>query len=157
MWAFVGAGLLRREKRYVLLYLPFSLVMFVAGMLFAYFVALPVAMLYLLTLDASVGYLLNYLPYFKLIVSILAIFGLLFQLPLVMMVLVRLGMVEVRTFSHYRRHAIVPRLRRRRAAGALSGAVQPVPARDTDVRALRVRHPALPGWPKNARRAADAA
>ncbi|MGO8704149.1 MAG: twin-arginine translocase subunit TatC [Candidatus Brocadiia bacterium] len=106
-WAFVGAGLRWREKRYVLIYLPFSLVMFIAGMLFAYFAALPVAMLYLPTVDASVGYLLNYLQYFKFIVSILAIFGLLFQLPLVMMVLARLGMVEVKTFSHYRRHAIV--------------------------------------------------
>jgi len=107
LWAFVGAGLQRREKRYVLLYLPFSLVMFVAGMFFAYFAALPVAMLYLPTVDVSVGYLLNYLLYFKFIVSILAIFGLLFQLPLVMMVLARMGMVEVKTYSHYRRHAIV--------------------------------------------------
>ncbi len=107
VWAFIGAGLRSREKRYVLTYLPFSLVMFIAGMLFAYFAALPVAMLYLLTVDSSVGYLLNYLLYFKFIVSILAIFGLLFQLPLVMMALARMGMVEVKTFSHYRRHAIV--------------------------------------------------
>jgi sec-independent protein translocase protein TatC len=107
VWAFVGAGLRWREKRYVLLYLPFSLIMFVAGMLFAYFAALPVAMLYLPTVDVAVGYLLNYLLYFKFIVSILAIFGLLFQLPLLMMALARMGMVEVKTFTHYRRHAIV--------------------------------------------------
>ena len=48
-----------------------------------------------------------YAPYFKLIVTIMAIFGLLFQLPLVMMALARLGMVEVKTLAHYRRHAIV--------------------------------------------------
>jgi sec-independent protein translocase protein TatC len=106
-WAFVGAGMLRREKRFVLRYLPFSLIMFAAGMLFAYFAALPVAMLYLPTVDASIGYLLNYLLYFKFIVSILAIFGLLFQLPLLMMALARIGVVEIKTFSHYRRHAIV--------------------------------------------------
>jgi sec-independent protein translocase protein TatC len=64
-------------------------------------------MLYLPTVDVAVGYLLNYLLYFEFIVSILAIFGLLFQLPLLMMALARMGMVEVKTFTHYRRHAIV--------------------------------------------------
>jgi sec-independent protein translocase protein TatC len=106
-WAFIGAGLLRREKSLVLRYLPFSLVLFVVGMLFAYFVALPIAMLYLLTLDPRIGLMLMIVPYVKFIVTILAIFGLLFQLPLVMMALARMGVTTAKTMAHYWRHAIV--------------------------------------------------
>jgi len=106
-WAFVGAGLLQREKRVFLRYLPLSLVLFVAGVLFAYFVALPVAVIYLLSLDPDIGLLLGFGKYIKMVVWILASFGLVFQLPLVMMALARLGIVAGRTFAHYRRHAIV--------------------------------------------------
>ena len=106
-WAFIGAGLRDGEKRLVLRYLPLSLGLFVVGMLFAYFVALPIAMLYLLTVDPEINLVLMYAPYMKLIVTIMAAFGLVFQLPLVMMALAKLGMVQVRTMTHYRRHAIV--------------------------------------------------
>jgi sec-independent protein translocase protein TatC len=107
MWAFVGAGLFSREKRLILRFLPLSLALFVVGMLFAYFLALPIAMLYLLTLDPGVRWVLQYAPYVKLIVAIMAIFGLLFQLPLIMMALARLGMVTAKSWAHYWRHAIV--------------------------------------------------
>jgi sec-independent protein translocase protein TatC len=107
VWSFIGAGLLPREKRVVLRYLPLSLGLFAVGMLFAYFAALPIAMFYLLTLDPEIGLMLMYAPYVKLIVMILAIFGLLFQLPLVMMALARMGVVTAKTMAHYWRHAIV--------------------------------------------------
>jgi sec-independent protein translocase protein TatC len=107
MWAFVGAGLLRRERLVILRYLPLSLGLFVVGMLFAYFAALPIAMLYLLTLDPEIRWVLMYAPYVKLTVAIMAIFGLLFQLPLVMAALARLGMVTAKSWAHYWRHAIV--------------------------------------------------
>jgi sec-independent protein translocase protein TatC len=107
MWAFIGAGLLQREKRFILRYLPLSLGLFVVGMLFAYFVALPIAMFYLLTLDPTIGLMLMYAPYLRLIVMIAVIFGLLFQLPLVMMALARMGVVTAKTMAHYWRHAIV--------------------------------------------------
>ena len=106
-WAFVGAGLLKREKRVFLRYLPLSLGLFLVGMLFAYFVALPIAVIYLLSLAPDIGLMLGFGKYVKTVVWILASFGLVFQLPLVMMALARLGFVAGRTFAHYRRHAIV--------------------------------------------------
>ncbi|MGD0999922.1 MAG: twin-arginine translocase subunit TatC [Candidatus Brocadiia bacterium] len=107
LWAFIGAGLRPGEKSVVLRYLPLSLALFIAGMLFAYLVALPIAMLYLLTVDPEINLVLMYAPYMKLIIKIMAAFGLVFQLPLVMMALARLGLVQVKTMTHYRRHAIV--------------------------------------------------
>lgn len=107
LWAFIGAGLRDREKRVILRYLPLSLGLFVVGMLFAYFAALPLAMLYLLTVDPQINPVLMYAPYMKLIVTIMAAFGLVFQLPLLMAALARLGLVQVKTMTHYRRHAIV--------------------------------------------------
>jgi sec-independent protein translocase protein TatC len=64
-------------------------------------------MLYLLTVDPQINPVLMYAPYVRLIVTIMAIFGLLFQLPLVMTALTRVGVIQVKTMTHYRRHAIV--------------------------------------------------
>lgn len=106
-WAFIGAGLTRREHRAILRYLPLSITLFLIGTAFAYFVAIPVGLLFLLSLDPDVTPMLMYGPYFSLITTSVGLFGLGFQLPLVCMVLARLGIVTARTLVRNRRYAIV--------------------------------------------------
>jgi sec-independent protein translocase protein TatC len=107
MWGFIGTGLLVRERRVVLKYLPFSLGLFALGMAFAYLAIFPSALLFLLTVDRSVELVLAYSSYFELVVMTLAIFGLAFQLPLVMMAVARIGLVSPKSFAGKRRIAIV--------------------------------------------------
>jgi len=102
-WAFVGAGLLERERRAILRYLPLSLGLFLAGLAFAYFVAVPVALLYLVSVDPEIKMVLMYGPYFGLMVVMLGMFGLAFQMPLVAMVLATLGILPARTLAGKRR------------------------------------------------------
>lgn len=106
-WAFIGAGLLRRERRVVLTYLPVSLLLFAAGVAFAYIAVVPVMFLYLLTMDTTIETFIMIGPYVGLLVVTVGAFGLAFQLPLVLMALVRLGILSVKTLSHSRRYAIV--------------------------------------------------
>lgn len=107
VWAFIGAGLLRRERSVVLRYLPFSLGLFATGVIFAYLAVVPVMFLYLLTVDLDLQPMLMYGSYVGLMVVMLACFGLAFQLPLILMALVRIGIVSVKTLSRSRRYAIV--------------------------------------------------
>ena len=106
-WAFIGAGLTAVERRKVWRYVPFSLALFFAGMMFAYFVAVPIALLFLLSVDTQIIPTLMYGPYFSLIVITVALFGAAFQMPLVAMALARLGIVSARTLADKRRYAIV--------------------------------------------------
>ena len=106
-WAFIGAGLLPRERHVVLKYLPLSLILMIAGVLFGYFIAVPIALIYLLGVDPDIKLVLMYSSYFGTIVIMLAMFGLAFQLPLVTMALARLGIVSVQTLRRSRRYAIV--------------------------------------------------
>jgi len=106
-WAFIGAGLTGRERRAVLRYLPLSILLFAAGVAFAYFIAIPIALLFLLSVDPDVKPVLMYRPYFTMVVTSVGLFGLAFQMPLVAMALARVGIVPARTLAKNRRYAIV--------------------------------------------------
>ncbi|WP_456433844.1 twin-arginine translocase subunit TatC [Thermosulfuriphilus sp.] len=83
-------------------------VLFYAGAAFCYFVTLPFGINFLLSYGTgkiqpviSVGKFVSFVGLF--IIS----FGLIFELPLIMILLSRLGLVHPRTMAHYRRHAIL--------------------------------------------------
>jgi sec-independent protein translocase protein TatC len=106
-WGFIGVGLTRSERRIVLGYLPLSLLLFATGMAFAYFLALPVAALFLLTVDPDIVPTIFVGPYFIMVAWTLVAFGAAFQLPLLAMALARLGIVSAATLAHSRGYAIV--------------------------------------------------
>lgn len=107
MWAFIASGLLERERRTVYRYLPLSVALFLAGMAFAYFIAIPAALLFLLSVDPGITPVLMVGPYFSLVVTTVGVFGIAFQMPLVAMALARIGIVPARAMARYRRYAIV--------------------------------------------------
>ena len=106
--AFVGPGLTRREKRYVLMSLPFVTVLFILGVLFAFFVAAPQAFGFLSTFgdglfrwDPRGQEVLNF--YLKLMIGA----GLAFQLPAVMFVLAKLRILSAQKQAALWRFALV--------------------------------------------------
>jgi sec-independent protein translocase protein TatC len=101
IWTFVAAGLYRHEKRYVHIFLPFSLGLFLAGAALAGgFVFQPV-LDFLFTYNAWMGIdpdprISEWLSF----VLILPLgFGISFQLPLVMLFLERIGIFSVSTYT----------------------------------------------------------
>jgi sec-independent protein translocase protein TatC len=109
IWAFVSAGLYRREKRVVSLAIPFFVLLFLLGAAFFYFVVADPAIRFLVHFDIW----LRVRPFITLqtlvgfMAQMMLVFGLAFQTPLVVLVLAKAGLVSMRTLRRYRRHAIV--------------------------------------------------
>ncbi|MBD4611667.1 twin-arginine translocase subunit TatC, partial [Xanthomonas citri pv. citri] len=54
-WAFIGAGLYRHERHYVVKFLPFSLSLFLAGVFLCFFGVLPYTLGFLLQFNVWLG------------------------------------------------------------------------------------------------------
>ncbi|MBI5210597.1 MAG: twin-arginine translocase subunit TatC [Elusimicrobia bacterium] len=94
-WLFVARALDESWRRPVRLLTPVSYLLFVAGMALAYFVVLPAAMRFLLACGSeSVKPLLTVGSYVGFAASLCLSFGAVFQLPLVLFVLNRAGLVS---------------------------------------------------------------
>lgn len=109
IWEFVAAGLYRTERQYVHIYLPFSLTLFLIGAAIAYFFAFDYMLQFLFWFHEMMGID----PYPKLSDYITTVvlmplgFGVSFQLPLVMLLLERLGIFTRANYLSKWRAAIV--------------------------------------------------
>ena len=105
---FVAPGLTAKERNYLLALLPGSLLAFVGGVAFGYFVLTPQALPFLINFGNSViDDQTRVSSYVDFMIRLLFGMGLAFQTPLVMYLLAQLGIVNVRTFSRFRRYWII--------------------------------------------------
>jgi sec-independent protein translocase protein TatC len=110
VWKFVEPGLLEKEKRFLYPIMGVSIVLFILGVLFAYFAVLPVALKFLIGIGIEV---LKVTPmisidlYTSFILKLILAFGFLFQLPIVMYILTAIGVVPLETWKKWRRPFIV--------------------------------------------------
>jgi sec-independent protein translocase protein TatC len=107
IWSFIAAGLYPHEKRLVNVYLPFSLGLFLGGVLLCQFFVMPAAVRALLwfneLLDINPDLRLSEWLGFAIMLPL--VFGLSFQTPVVMYFLFRVGLVELDTFREKRKLA----------------------------------------------------
>ncbi|MBI3823414.1 MAG: twin-arginine translocase subunit TatC [Planctomycetes bacterium] len=105
IWMFIAAGLYPHEKRLVNVYLPFSLFLFISGVLVCQFLVIPRAIEAMLWFNEWLGLSaelrLNEWLGFALMMPI--VFGLSFQTPLVMMFLHKVGICTLEMYRGYRR------------------------------------------------------
>jgi len=107
-WQFISFGLKEKEKRYLLFYGPFSLILFLVGASFAYFVAIPVGLRFLLSFGgSSLEPMISISKYLSFIILMILSFGVLFELPLVSLVLVKIGVISPQFLAKNRRVAII--------------------------------------------------
>jgi len=110
LWKFVEPGLLPHEKKLLYPLLGVGIFLFLLGVLFAYFVVLPVALKFLIGIGIDV---LKVTPmisidlYTSFILKLILAFGFLFQLPIVMYILTSLGIVKNETWKKWRKPFIV--------------------------------------------------
>lgn len=109
IWSFVAAGLYPHEKRYVHLFLPISIGLFLAGAALAFFVVFKFVLAFLfdfydwMNIDPTPR--INEWLSFVLLLPIG--FGLSFQLPLVMLFLERIRVFTVEQYLSYWRYAVL--------------------------------------------------
>jgi sec-independent protein translocase protein TatC len=106
---FVAPGLTRREKRMLAPGLLAGVLLFVAGVVFAFFVTLPLVMNFLYSLAEGMGWQNRWTVrfYVGFLSRFVLVSGVTFELPLVLAILVRLEVLSIRQLKHYRRHAII--------------------------------------------------
>ena len=114
LWLFVAPGLYRHEKRAFLPFLMWTPVLFVMGASFVYYVMLPFSVKFFggyqvaptkgvmgIELQAKVS------DYLDLVMTLMFAFGLTFQLPVLLSLLGKVGIVTSRALKDMRRYAIV--------------------------------------------------
>jgi len=108
MWAFVAAGLYPHEKKYVHIYLPFSLALFLCGVLVCQYLVMPIGIHYLLSFNEwmNVEPNLRLTDWLSFAIMMPLITGAAFQTPLVMFFLERAGIVTVEQYQKHWRIAI---------------------------------------------------
>jgi sec-independent protein translocase protein TatC len=114
VYLFLAPGLYKREKRVLLPYLVGGPVLFFAGSALAYYFVMPMAWKFFASFETSAhaGAMAIMLEakvseYLSLVLQVILAFGLAFQLPVVLTLLVRVGLVKTSTFTRGRRYAVV--------------------------------------------------
>ncbi|MCX7704150.1 MAG: twin-arginine translocase subunit TatC [Planctomycetota bacterium] len=109
LWRFVSAGLYPSERKTIGTFIPFSLLLFAAGLLFGYFLLIPIGLRFLLSYGDSQMFFPSitlgfYLSFF---ITIMLSLGVVFQLPLVMLILAAVGIITLEWLRKARRFFIV--------------------------------------------------
>lgn len=111
MWAFVAPGLKRNERRFIFPILILSPILFFVGAAFAFYVLLPFVFGFFIEMNEASPVPSVMLPaareYLSFAIKMLQVFGIAFQLPLVMVLLNRLGILSRERVLKMRRYAIV--------------------------------------------------
>jgi sec-independent protein translocase protein TatC len=105
---FLAPALKDREKRYLYLSMPLVVVLFAAGVCFAYFIFLPPALKFLLTFGSDIAQpMITVSNYVSVLVRLLLAVGLVFEIPLVITLLAKLGVVSPQKLAKGRKWAVL--------------------------------------------------
>ncbi|HEY9447919.1 MAG TPA: twin-arginine translocase subunit TatC [Burkholderiales bacterium] len=107
-WAFVAPGLYAHEKRLVMPLVIASTVLFVIGIAFCYFFVFGVVFHFVNTIaPKSISVAPDIENYLNFVMTMFLAFGVTFEVPIAVIVLVRMGMVTIEQLKHTRPYFIV--------------------------------------------------
>jgi sec-independent protein translocase protein TatC len=108
IWRFVAPGLYSHEKKLVVPIIVASTLLFFCGMAFAYFVVFPVVFGFIVaSAPHGVAVMTDIDKYLSFVLGMFMAFGITFQVPVIVVVLVRMGFVSVAKLREIRRYVIV--------------------------------------------------
>ncbi len=107
-WRFVEPALYDNEKKWIFPFVVTSILLFLSGVAFCFFVMMPVALKYLIGLGLEIGVpMITITDYLSLLIILLFAFGLVFETPLILVLLSLLDLVSAKSLSEHRKIIIV--------------------------------------------------
>ncbi|MEP3478274.1 MAG: twin-arginine translocase subunit TatC [Fuerstiella sp.] len=109
VWQFVAAGLFPHERKHVYRFLPMSLGLFFIGAIFCFQFVFPIVLDFLIGFNKWLGVVLRprLSEYISFALLLPVMFGISFQLPLVMLLIERIGIITVEGFIKNWRMAVL--------------------------------------------------
>ncbi|MBI2319091.1 MAG: twin-arginine translocase subunit TatC [Betaproteobacteria bacterium] len=108
IWAFVAPGLYSHEKRLAAPLVIASFLLFLVGMCFAYFLVFPMVFRFMAGIaPEGVAWMTDIDKYFSFVLTTFVAFGVTFEVPVVVVVLVRTGVVSIAKLKEARPYVIV--------------------------------------------------
>lgn len=107
-WKFIAPGLYPNEKKYIIPSASASLILFLIGVVFAYYFILPMMFgFFVQWLPPNVAIMTDINSYLDFIFSMFLIFGLVFQIPMAIIILLKLNIITVQQLVAYRSYFIL--------------------------------------------------
>lgn len=108
IWLFVSPALEKREKRTLVFSLIFGSVFFILGVVFAYVIVLPMMIRFFMGFQMEgIEEMISFESYLSLILSTVLSFGIIFELPTIMVILARFGIVTTAFMRRYRKYIVL--------------------------------------------------
>tara|TARA_R110000868_G_scaffold189695_1_gene432829 strand:+ start:15098 stop:15832 length:735 start_codon:yes stop_codon:yes gene_type:complete len=108
IWAFIAPGLYEKERRVIAPFIAATPLLFYTGGAFMYFVVMPLAMTFFFGFQTeTITALPSVKEYLSFLIKMLFAFGLAFELPVLLLLLMKFGVVSVAAVKNFRRYAIV--------------------------------------------------
>lgn len=107
-WAFVAPGLYKKEKRFAVPLVVSSILLFYAGVAFAYFVVFPLMFAFLTTTaPTGVQVMTDITNYLDFVLLLFFAFGIAFEMPVATVLLAATGLVRLETMTKNRGYVIL--------------------------------------------------
>jgi sec-independent protein translocase protein TatC len=108
IWAFVAPGLYQKEKKYAIPFVVGGSLFFALGVLFGYFVAIPIGFKFLLGFATDfIKPMPSMKEYLSFSIKFLLAIGVVFEFPVVLVLLARMGVIDAKRLARQRKYAIL--------------------------------------------------
>jgi len=109
IWSFLLPALKRSEKKNIYMAVPWSVVLFLGGAAFCFLVVMPLSLNFFVSMGqegVATQQMYSIKTYVDFVLRFVMAFGLVFQLPLVLLLLMKLGILQPKALIKFRRYAI---------------------------------------------------
>ena len=109
IWGFIRPGLTRRERQSCFVILTFGMLLFLIGAAFAFEIVLPITLLFFAGMNAgqTISPMVSIESYISFVSTTLVTFGIVFELPVVVIMLTRIGLLNPAMLRKNRKYVIL--------------------------------------------------
>jgi sec-independent protein translocase protein TatC len=108
IWQFVAPGLYRQERQLFIITILLVIILFVFGILFCYFVVLPLLFRFVTHFKSiNIVMLIDISRYLNFVLNLFFLFGIVFQTPIVIVLATKFKLIDLQTLIKFRSYVIV--------------------------------------------------